>query len=172
MVQFFLSVYGALEASREKFESLGLPGVKFVDRYRGQPVEPAAFEYFELPAVFVQYAVKWERTGRAYNGILDITFHVVTDATWDTSSIAATGSEEGLKLTLFIALLRKVLDNITSENTGKMMRVEEGEIDSGVTNYFTLKYTCMYSDPTVGDPGYIDVLIEKLRATGHLQRKL
>lgn len=171
MEHFFISVYDAFDQAKEKFEAIGLKPILHLDKYRGQPLDPTQFEYFELPALFIDWKCKWERVGRVYNGTLYIDFHLLTDATWDTSNIS-TNRVAGLKSVLYLTLVRSVLDRIKSPNTGPLMRLEDDAIETDVTNYHILKYTAPYYDPITTNPEYIDVLIEKLRLDGYLKRSL
>lgn len=171
MEQFFISVYDAFEAAKAKFTDIGLKPVLHIDKYRGQTVDPTQFEYFEIPALFIDWKCKWERSGRVYNGTLTLDFHLLTDATWDTANIS-TNRVEGLKSVLYLTLVRNVLDHIKSPNTGPLMRSEDDPMETEVTNYHILKYTAPYYDPATTNPDWIDVMIEELRLAGYLQKKL
>lgn len=167
MITLFLKIYEAFEASKELFIEAGLPPIKFIDKYRGQPLNPAQFEFYELPAIFIDYKVKWEKVGRAYDGTVGLEFHIVTDATWDTSNIS-TNNVEGLKNSVNHALIRSVLDDLESENTTKLQRSEEYPVDSGVVVYNKMEYKCVYSDPMLTGREYVDVLIEAIKVYKNL----
>jgi len=171
MEQFFISVYEAFAQAADKFTDIGLKPVQHIDKYRGQPMDPAQFEYFDLPAIFIDYKCKWERAGKVYNGTLTLDFHLLTDATWDTSSISP-NRVAGLKSILYITMARTILDRVRSPNTGPLIRSEDEPAETEVTNYHILRYTAPYYDPYTTNPDYIDVLIENLTLQGYLQRKL
>ncbi|MNV91236.1 hypothetical protein D3C71_1857130 [compost metagenome] len=64
-----------------------------------------------------------------------------------------------------------MLDDFTTDRTSKLIRVDESPEDIEVTNYHKLRYRCDYTDNSK-EPGYIEVLIEELRLTGHLNISL
>lgn len=168
---FVNALYAAFAAKQQKFIDAGYPPVKHIDKMRGQPLNPEQFEGFELPAVFFSMRCSWEQQGKLYNGLMTVDFHVVQDETWEISSIA-TNKNEGLKQINFLSLMRYVLDNFSSPVTSKLKRFADTPIDSGVTIYDQLSYTCMYSDPLiVGTSPTVDVVPE-LKVTGVLVEKL
>lgn len=172
MEQFFISVYDAFDAAKSKFTDIGLKPIVHIDRYRGQPEDPTQFEYFPLPALFIDWSVKWEKAGlrKSYEGVLNLEFHLLTDATWDTANIS-TNRDAGLESVLHLSIVRNILDGIKSPNTGPMTRSDETPVGTEVTNYHLLKYTAPYYDRS-GEPEYIEVLIEKLTLSGYLKRSL
>lgn len=140
---YFTSLYQAFADAESKFTTAGVPPVAFIDRYRGQPLNPEQYEYYPLPAIFIQRRAKWEKKGNFYDAQWELNFHIVTEPTWDTSNIA-TNKEEGLKYFTFLDCVREVLDNFKTETTGSMTRTEDEVIDSGVTVYEALGYECPY----------------------------
>ncbi|MGY0034431.1 hypothetical protein [Pedobacter sp. NJ-S-72] len=152
------------------FIALNLEPIKHIDRYRGQPLNPEQFEYYDLPAIFIARSIPWEKVGRSYKGNVMLEFHLVTDATWETSNIA-TSAAEGLKHVMFHKLVQYVLDDIESENTGKLQRVDNQPVDTGVVNYEVLRYQCMYEDPMITGIEYVEAMIEKLKINGKLITK-
>lgn len=171
MEKFFISVYDAFDAAKPVFTELDIKPVLHIDKYRGQPVDPTQFEYFELPALFIDWKMSWERAGRTYKGTVNLDFHLLTDATWSTSNIS-TNRVAGLKSVLYLSLVRNILDRVKSENMGTLMRAEDTTIETEVTNYHLLKYTAPYYDPGSTNPDYIYVLIEQLKLSGYLKDTL
>lgn len=171
MTDLFLKIYQAFEDNKGLFEALGLKPVTHIDKYRGQPLNPAQFEYFDLPAIFIGRRTIWTKQGRIYHGSPQLDFHVVTDATWDTSNIS-TNKEEGLKNVMYHTLIHYVLDDLESENTGKLKRLDDEPVDTGVVNYEVLKYECSYQDPMQSGREYVDGMIEKLKLNGKLVKML
>lgn len=167
MVHLFLKIYEAFEASKTVFEQAGLKPIAHIDKYRGQPLNPAQFEYYDLPALFIDWRITWEKVGKAYDGTVSLDCHLVTDATWDTNNLS-TNKEEGLKNVVYHALVRSILDDLESEHTGKLKRIDENPVDTGVVNYQLLRYECPYSDPMLTGEEWIDVLIEALNLNGEL----
>ena len=171
MEKFFISVYDAFDAAKQLFIDAGLKPIQHIDKYRGQPAEPTQFEYFELPALFIDWNMKWERAGKTYNGTVNLEFHLLTDATWSTANIS-TNRVAGLKSVVYLTLVRYVLDRVKSDNTGPLIRAEDTPIETEVTNYHLLKYNAPYYDPGTTNPDYIYVLIEELKLSGYLKDTL
>lgn len=168
MIDLFIKIYEVFKNNHALFENLGLEPVRHIDFYRGQPLNPEQFEYYDIPALFMDWKITWDKAGRVYKGIVSVDFHLVTDATWDTSNVS-TNHLEGVKIVLYHTLVRSVLDNIETEDTSKLKRIDENPIDTGVTNYHLLRYQCEYSDPMLTGEQYIEATIEKLKLIGHLK---
>jgi hypothetical protein len=171
MEKFFLSVYDAFDAAKPAFTALGMKPILHIDKYRGQPVDPTQFEYFDLPALFIDWNMKWESAGKKYMGTVNLEFHLLTDATWSTANVS-TNRDAGLKSVLYLSLVRNVLDRVRSDNTGPLTRAEDTPIETEVTNYHLLKYTAPYYDPVSTNPDYIYILIEQLKLSGYLKDTL
>ena len=171
MIALFKKIYEVFEANKALFEDLGLEPIKHIDRFRGQPLNPAQFEYYDLPAMFIERRLVWNKVGKSYQGKLSLGFHVVTDATWDTSNIS-TDSEAGLKNVMYHTLVQYLLDDLESENTSKMSRVDNEPVDTGVVIYEMLRYECNYYDPMYTGPEYAEAMIEKLNLVGRLKKTL
>lgn len=148
MKSFVNKLHQAFAAAAPFFVEAGVPAIAHIDKMRGQPLNPELFETYELPAVFWAVRIKWTRIGRTYQGEMLVEFHVQQDATWEISNIA-TNLQEGLKQVDLISLVRCVLDNMSSDNTGKLIRDSESPVDTGVTPYDVLMYSCNYTDPGV-----------------------
>jgi len=166
------ALYEAFEDEKQSFIDAGVKPIATIDRYRGQPLNPEQFEYYELPALFFQRPVSWEREGNVYNGLILFTFHLVTDPTWEASNIA-TNKDAGLKYYTLVDKVREVLDNFKTAFTGTMFRTQDSEIDTGVVMYDTLGYQCEYYGTTKIKPVYDESSYEPegLRILGrHLKR--
>jgi hypothetical protein len=161
---FIKAIKAAFETPEtiDLFEAAAIPIVKHIDKFRGQPLNPEQFEYFELPALFYELKIDWSKSGKQYTGTMNCGFHIVQDATWETSSIS-TNMDEGLKQITLLNLVRHVLDNIQSANTGKLTRLSDLTVDSGVTIYDLLTYSGMYSEPSIADiKRYVEVVPDLL----------
>lgn len=143
-------IYEVFDANKNIFTAAGLQTLQTIDRYRRQPIEPEKFEFYQTPALFIDYRIAWERTGKKYDGrgILDV--HVVTDNPFNTGNIF-TNKEEALKQIFWFKIARKLLDNLESENTGKLYRIDERPVDTGVIVYHVLSYGFNYYDHEVGE---------------------
>jgi hypothetical protein len=146
MDKFILQLNERFETMASLFTAASLPTLKTIDKYRGQPINPEQFDLFPLPALFIERSIQWQKQGKYYNGIMTVNFHLLQDATWATENFS-TGIEEGLKQYQFISLVRRVLDEFESENTGKLQRVSEAPVDADVCIYDMLTYQCHYQEP-------------------------
>lgn len=140
---FFKDIKAAFEDSAALFTDAGMKPIAFIDRFRGQPLNPEAFEYYPLPAIFIQRKIKWKREGRLYNGTVLLSFHIVTDPTWDMSNISA-HQDDGLNYFTFLDKVREVLDNFKTPYTSTMDRSEDDDVDAEVVFYDVLTYQCEY----------------------------
>ena len=145
MKQLILKVQQAFDDAAGTFTEYGLPTVAHIDKYRGQIMNPELFETYNLPAIFYQIRITWEKRGKLYSGVGTIDFHVQQDATWEVSSIS-TNQAEGLKQIDFLALVRAVLDDLSSEVTGKLQRSTETSVETDITPYDVLSYTISITD--------------------------
>ena len=161
MEQLILDLYTAFQNAQADFTTAGVPLVQTIDRFRGQPMNPEQFEYFELPALFFELSITWERINKVYNGKMAINFHLVAEPTWDTSNIA-TSKEAGLQYYQLLAQIRNVLDNFKCEFTSTFERTNDHSVDSGVVNYDVLGYSCDYYDPMGIGPVYNEATPEDI----------
>lgn len=170
MTHLFLKICQAFEAKKQLFINAGLEPVTHIDRYRGQPLNPEQFEYYPLPAIFIDWRISWVKSGKNYDGDLSLDFHVITHAASDASNIA-TSSFEGLKNITYHALIRAILDNLESQNTGKLLREGENPVEAGAVNYQMMRYRCNYSDPGFYENEYAEAFIKTLKINGKLVTK-
>ena len=140
---FFKDIKAAIDDKAALFTDEGMKPIAFIDRFRGQPLNPELFEYYPLPAIFIQRKIKWKREGSLYNCTAMLSFNVVTDPTWDVSSIAP-NQNDGLNYFNFLDKVREVLDNFDSPYTSTMERVEDDDVDAEVVFYDVLTYQCEY----------------------------
>jgi hypothetical protein len=170
MLQPLLSLYNLLDASREKFAGRQLEPVAFVDIYRSQPLEPELYEYFPLPALFVDYTMQ----GQGYNAprLVTMTLHIVTDAMPDTSSISAQRMD-GVKRFLYNMTIQELLENARLGNTGRLRFITEALIDAPVVNYHvqTYEFEAYLKDIVGENPEQIVGEFERLRIFGSLTNR-
>lgn len=167
--QLFLDLYTAFENAKQEFTDAGLKPVMFLDRYRGQPLNPEQFEYYDLPAIFIERSVAWAREGQTYNGTLQLRFHCVTDPTWDVSNIS-TGKAAGLEYFNWLDKVRETLDNLRVEYCSSLFRTSDEAIDTGGVMYEVLGYQCEYYDTTRIDPDYDSAYPETLKIMRSLHK--
>ncbi len=172
MKQLFLNIYNAFKNAEGDFKAAGLKPIATIDRYRGQPLEPEAFEYFELPAVFIGRQTNWTEQTDVWQGTLNLSFHIVTDYPGETGS-QYTNHEQALKYQDLITEIRKVLDGFSSGQTSRLSRSTDTEVDTGVIVYEILGYACtFFDDAAVQDCKYIDTEDNELEMLGGLVKKL
>ncbi len=144
MQKFILKFYERVEANNQLFLDAGLEPVRTMDTYRGQPLAPELFEYFATPAIFFNHSIKWAKEGKTYKGLLTVDFHVVIDDPFAETGSNFTDKETGIKKTFYHEILRHILDDLESEETGKLVREDERPVDAGVIVYHILSYTAPY----------------------------
>jgi hypothetical protein len=170
MEEIIIALMQRFEDKKSLFTNAGLNPIMHIDKMRGQPIDPASFELYELPALFYNWKIGWSKGGRKYVGAVTWEFSLQLDPTWDTSSIS-TSHIEGIMQVLYHTLTRKVLDDFETETSSKLLRIDEVPMDMEVTNYHKLQYSCNFYDPASSD-AYIEVLIESLRLQGFLKETI
>lgn len=167
-------IYEVVEANNDSiFRHLALEPVRTMDLYRGQPLNPEKFEYFETPALFFDYAItSWEKKGNSYAGNGSIDVHVVVDSPFDGTSNIFTNKAESLRRVFYYKIVRRLLDNLESENTSKLIRRDERPVDTGVIVYHVLPYTFSYYDPEQINSNTITIGNETLEIVGKLVKKI
>lgn len=151
----------AFKDAEQEFIDAGVHPVATIEKFRGQPQNPEAFEYYELPAIFVQRSVVWTREGKVYNGQVQWTFHVETDP-----STTATGYED------FLDKVREVLDNFRTAFSSTMIRTADHELDAAVVSYDTLGYESTYYGSTRIDPVYQEETPQTMDLMGGLKTSM
>lgn len=170
MLQPLLKLYQLLEANSAKFTEAGLLPITFIDVYRSQPVEPELYEYFPLPAIFVDYSM----TG---NGIkqprtITMTIHVVTDELPDASNISEQKTA-GLNRFLYLLFIQQILEGSNLGKTTALKFLSEGVVDIPVANYHTQSYAFeAYPTDMIGDITQIRGEFERLNIYSSLLKNL
>lgn len=162
-----LSLYEKIEAKKQRFVDAGLNGNFFIDVFRSQPFEPELYEYFSLPAIFVDYAITGN--GKKQSRTIDLTLHVVTDEMPDASNISLQKSE-GVKRFLYNLLLQEILEDTTLTGTNNLIFINEIPINEAVVNYHTQTYrfNAYLKDMIGNNPADIIGQFEKLNIYGSL----
>lgn len=86
MITTLLDLYKVIENNKDKFVKHNLNSDFFIDVYRSQPMEPELYEYFSLPAIFVDYQMTGQGKGKPR--LINITLHIITDEMPDASNIS------------------------------------------------------------------------------------
>ncbi len=137
MINLYLKILETLqgEEAKKEFESNKLTPIKYIDLYRGQPIRPGRFEYFDLPAVFVGYNINW----RTHEVNLDI--HVMLDQNHSTANISI-NKLKGLEIMKYYQVIRELLVDLESEETSKLQLSNEQSIEADVVNYQVITFSC------------------------------
>ena len=171
MIVALLNLYKKLEENRGLFEHYNLSSDWFIDVYRSQPLEPELYEYFPLPAMFVDYQL----TGQGKNKprLVTMTLHTVTDEMPDASNISMQ-RDTGLKRFLYHGIVQKILEGNPLGPTTPLKFVAENIIDAPVVNYHTQIYEFESRiDDLIGTPEEIEYgMIELINLQGRLCEKL
>jgi hypothetical protein len=162
-------VYQLFEDNNQELIDKGLQPVGTIDRYRGQTLNPEQFEYYAIPAIFIGWRIKWERNGKTYKGNASIDFHIVTEEPWGTDN-KSTNVDDALKNAFFHKAVQKMLDDLESEDTGKLQRGDDVPVDTGVICYTILGYNCTVYDEVGTDTFQLSEDLT-LNITGKLKRK-
>lgn len=165
-----LALYTHFEAQEADYIADGLKPVKYIDKYKGQPLNPEQFEYYDLPAIFISRKTLWTLEGASYKADVAWAFHIVTEPTWETSNIAA-NKEDGLEYFDFIEKVRETLDAFKTDYTGTMFRTEDDEMDTGVIVYELLGYKSEYYATSKLSKKYDSEYPTDITFEGNLKRK-
>lgn len=166
MLAQLLELYKLLEANKTKFEERGLSGNFFIDVYRSQPYEPQLYEYFSLPALFIDYTMKGQ--GKGMPRLVTMTLHIVTDEMPDASNISEQKTA-GLNRFLYNLTLQEILEGCKLGDTKPLRFDSENSIDEQVTNYHQQSYEFEANlSSMIGDPVAIFGEFERLNIYGSL----
>lgn len=171
MILPLLNLYKKFEENKAMFEKHSLISDWFIDVYRSQPLEPELYEYFPLPAMFVDYQL----TGQGKNKprLVTMTLHTVTDEMPDASNISMQ-RDSGLNRFLYHVIIQKMLEGKPLGKTTPLKFISENIIDAPVVNYHTQIYEFeAWLDDLAGTPEEIEYgMIELLKLQGKLLSKL
>lgn len=123
----------------------------YMDVYRSQPLEPELYEYFSLPAIFVDYTIQGQGTGNAR--LVTLTLHIILDDMPNTNNFSEQ-REQGFNRCVYSALLQKILEDARlTKHSGKLSFVSEEIVDEPVINYHIQTYQIeVYLDDMIGEP--------------------
>lgn len=171
MIQPLLKMYKLFEENKDKFEKYDLSSDFFIDVYRSQPLEPELYEYFSLPAIFVDYDIQGQGKGKPR--LVNMTLHIVTDEMPDASNISLQ-QDTGLKRFLYHYIVQDILEGCRLGNTTALKFMSENIVDAPVVNYHNQVYQFeSYIEDLAGTPEEIEFgMIELLRLKGRLVNQL
>lgn len=168
MLVQLLELYKHIESNKQKFTDVGLNGNFFIDVYRSQPSDPELYEYFSLPAIFVDYSMLGQ--GKNKPRKVTLTLHVVTDEMPDASNISLQKTE-GLKRFMYHIFLQNILEGSKLGNTSQLEFISENIIDAPVINYHTQSYEfdAYIGDMIADNPAQLIGQFERLNIYGSLK---
>ncbi|OFX62710.1 MAG: hypothetical protein A2066_18955 [Bacteroidetes bacterium GWB2_41_8] len=170
MIQPLLALYQLLESKSSKFTDAELSPISFIDIYRSQPLEPQLYDYFPLPALFVDYSMQ----GKGINQprLITMTLHVVTDELPDASNISEQKTA-GLNRFLYLLFIQQILEGSKLGKTSALKFISEGVVDIPVANYHTQSYEFeAYPADMIGDITTILGEFERLNIYSSLLKNL
>lgn len=171
MIQPLLKMYKLFEENKEKFKKYDLSSDFFIDVYRSQPLDPENYEYFSLPAIFVDYDIQGQGKGKAR--LVTMTLHIITDELPDASNISLQ-QDTGLKRFLYHYIIQDLLEGNRLGNTSALKFMSENIVDAPVINYHNQVYQFeAYLEDLAGTPeeieyGMIEFIKLKGRLTNHI----
>jgi hypothetical protein len=167
MITTLLDLYKVIENNKDKFVKHNLNSDFFIDVYRSQPMEPELYEYFSLPAIFVDYQMTGQGKGKPR--LINITLHIITDEMPDASNISL-NRDTGLKRFLYHTLIQKILEGYSLAKGTPLKFISENIIDAPVINYHTQTYEFeTYLESLEDTPENIEFgIIELLKLQGKL----
>ena len=170
MIKQLLELYKVIEKNKSKFEEKGLKSNFFMDVYRSQPYEPELYEYFSLPAIFVDYTMQGQGKGRPR--LITMPLHVITDEMPDASNISLQ-KDEGLKRFLYHLVLQEILEGCKLGRTSPLAFQTENIIDESGVNYHTQVYEfdAYLQDMLIDTPEQIYGEFERLNIFGTLRNR-
>lgn len=171
MLAQLLEFYKLLNENEDKFNNRGITPIAFMDIYRSQPLEPELYEYFPLPAIFIDYTMQGQ--GVKSPRLVTMTIHVVTDEMPDASNIA-TQRLDGIKRFLYNLTLQEILENSMLGNTSRLKFLTETLLDAPVVNYHmqTYEFEAYLCDMIGENPDVIIGEFEKIGIFGSLYKSL
>lgn len=126
-------------AAIAKFTAATLPPVKYVDLYKGQYYNQAAFELMPLPAILFEWRINH------IDGLTSINIHIVYEQARTTSS-ASPNQAEALKYFDYIDTVNELIMETESETTGKLeLTNEEPAKEEVIPTVYILSYNCPYT---------------------------
>lgn len=137
MLQPLLSLYQLFESYSSVLTEAGLQPIQYIDVYRSQPLEPELYEYFPLPAIFVDYTMLG--TGIRQKRKITMTIHIITDELPDVSNLSEQKTE-GLNRFLYLLLIQDIIEGRSLGKTSVLKFLTEGVVDIPVANYHTQSY--------------------------------
>ncbi len=163
MDKLYIAILEKITANATVFTDQQLPAPRFIDLYRGQPHAPERFEAMFTPCIFIEYEIDWKA------GELTLNLHVMLDMNHPTSSVSP-NRLKGLDIIKFYKVLNTVVENLESENTGKLKRTNERPAETDAANYQIITYNTSISPEPVIDNTQTEVELLNVEISGELKK--
>ena len=169
MLQPLLELYKLIDANKAKFTDKGLNGDFFIDVYRSQPHDPEMYEYYSLPAVFVDYTMQGQGSNKPR--LITLTLHIVVDEMPDVSNVSE-HRKDGLNRFLYCLLIQSIIEDSKLGKTSKLRFINEAIIDEPAINYHTQTYEFeTYLESMIEGTETLFGEFERLNIYGNLRQK-
>ncbi|MCV9929506.1 hypothetical protein OIU83_17730 [Flavobacterium sp. LS1R49] len=169
MIVPILELYRVIEAEKAKFETKNLNGNFFIDLYRSQPVDPELYEYYSLPALFVNYTNTGQ--GKDKPRLIQMTLHLVIDEEEDASNVAP-NKVLGMNRFIYVGLLQEILEGRKLGTSSPLKFISEVPVDNPVADYHILVFEFeSYARDLIETPVFEFGEFETLDLKGKLKQK-
>jgi hypothetical protein len=138
MINQLLELYKLIDSKKALFSDAGLSPDFYIDVFRGQPLHPELYEYFSIPAIFVDYNMRG--AGRGNPRTITLTLHIITDTMPDCSNISEQNND-GLNRFLYLYKLQQILEGAKLGDTTGLVFIDEAPVEIPVVNYHTQSYS-------------------------------
>lgn len=140
-----IEIFTKNEVIKDRYRTIGLTPVQYVDLYSGQDMNPEYFELQIYPALYISFNFDH----RQKPSFATITVRCCYEQLRDTSSLSAT-TAEALKFLDFIELTDEILQTVETSRFGKLTAATtDQQIEETVTDEFVLTYTASYTKKPV-----------------------
>lgn len=150
------------------FATASLEPPQYVDLYDGQPEIPDQFEFI-CPALFIEYAIEWTKTGSVRIGTLTLTVHVLTDAMDDTHLINQL--PKGFEKIDYYETVVNMFEGLETSETSGLVLTHERPVATDYFNYHELTFTCQISRKANNIRRYVDGIIEAIPIKGNIRER-
>ncbi|QSW90716.1 hypothetical protein J0383_07870 [Flavobacterium endoglycinae] len=165
----FINLYSVIDAEKQRFEDQGLDGNFYMDKYRGQPADPEQFEYFTLPAIFVDYTITGQ--GKDKPRLIQITLHLLVDEENDMSNVAP-NYIAGMNSFVYCGVLQEILEGRKLVGNSVLKFVSEVPIDNPVADYHSMIFEFeSYAKDLIANPVFQTGEFDKPNVTGMIKEQ-
>jgi hypothetical protein len=138
MIRPIVTLYSLFENNKSLFTDKGLSGDFYIDIYRGQTTDPELFEFFTLPAIFIDYSIQGQGINKPR--LVTLSLHILIDELPSESNISQQ-QEDGFKRFIYQSLIQKLLEGKRLGDTSTLVFLSESIMDLPVINYHIQTYS-------------------------------